>query len=201
MIRSTPWKARRASPASTRERARWIAAPRAAHPEQRIVAERQRYDRRGKICLVLVLMQAHPRARRIVIDEARLRRTRIPGERRPRFEHHRRHRRPSDSRLRMGRLIAIAVDVGDPAERPAIRHPDREGFSAPRHARLVERRPGEDGAERREQRLLPGRIEIARNVAGAPYIHGFRRLKRQKPTGRSPAISRSSGRYSKCMVS
>ncbi len=67
-IRSTPWKARRASPPST------TASPdlrrnervgsfrlRPADPEERLVAERERDDGRGEIRLVAVLVQPHPR--------------------------------------------------------------------------------------------------------------------------------------------
>ena len=70
-MRSTPWKASRASPPSTTaspeaSRTERVGSPRFVPPiaEQAGVAERQRDDRRGEILLVAVLVQAHAGRRR-----------------------------------------------------------------------------------------------------------------------------------------
>src|SRR5215472_10902919 len=58
-------------------------------------------------------------------------------------------------------LIAIPGFIGDPAERPAIGHAHGERLAALGHARGIERRARECRAQRGEQRLLGGPIEIA----------------------------------------
>src|SRR6516225_4361998 len=67
----------------------------------------------------------------------------------------------------MRRLVAIAGDVRHPAERPAIRHLHREFLARARHARTVERRSRDDGADIGEERKLRLPVEIGRVIDGA----------------------------------
>ena len=83
-IFSTPWNINRAVPAHHNNIAGAqfelfcrIAAPQTAVTETATVAERNRDHWRGKIILVAVLVQAHPRGRIVEIDQAGLRRMRI----------------------------------------------------------------------------------------------------------------------------
>ena len=116
MIRSTPWKARRDSPPSTTaspelKRNDRVGSLRRVPPIRKIAASPSESDTTGasKIRFVLVLVQPHPRAGRIVVDEAGLGRMRIAGERLPRLHHDLRYRRPRFAGHRMHRLIAVAV--------------------------------------------------------------------------------------------
>ena len=91
MMRSTPWKARRPAPPKRHrvaggeaEGAGRRVALKPADAEQRRVAERQRDDGGGELLLVAVLVQAHPRARVVEVDEAGLGRRRARGDLPPR---------------------------------------------------------------------------------------------------------------------
>src|SRR6516165_1076791 len=86
---------------------------------------------------------------------------RIGGKLVPGVKRKRRNGRPILPRFRMMRLIAIASRlIGNPAERAAICHPDRERAARARHKRLKERRffgcapdvAGEDRLRRRGEK-------------------------------------------------
>src|SRR5260370_5474905 len=149
------------------EGARRRSSRQTADPEEGVVAERQRDDRSGKLLLVAVLMQPHSRRLVVEIDETRLRRRRPRSDDRPGFDQRRRHRRPAASGFRMRRLIAVAAFVGDPAERPAVAHHDRERLAGARHPRPKERRLGQDRLNLVAQRLLGGAAEKARKIVDA----------------------------------
>ncbi len=65
-----------------------------------------------------VLMQAHARRRRVVVHEAGFRRQRRIGQLVPGPEQRRRHGGPRLAGERMQRLVAIALEVRDPASGP-----------------------------------------------------------------------------------
>ena len=67
----------------------------------------------------------------------------------------------------MGRLVAIAGFVGNPAEAPAIRHLDRKRLARARHARREERGGANDLAQVGEERFLGRAVEIVRVVGQA----------------------------------
>src|SRR5579859_6973619 len=62
----------------------------------------------------------------------------------------------------MGRRIAIAVDIGDPAERSTIRHPHRERPAGYRHAGREQRRCRQHLMQRCEELDLAAAIQITR---------------------------------------
>src|SRR3954467_12734648 len=92
----------------------------ATDPKQRAITERERDDRGGEILLVAVLMQAHFGDRSIIVDQAALRWVRVAAKLVPSLNQDVGNRRPRFARLGMGRLIAVAAFVRDPAERSAI---------------------------------------------------------------------------------
>ena len=158
-MRSTPWKASRPSPPSTTaspeaSRTALVGSLRFNPPTRNRPVSPSDSDTTGaaKSCFVLVLVQAHARVRRVVVDQAGLGRMRIAAELAPRSQDDVRNRRPRLAGFRMRRLIAIAARlVGHPAERAAIRHAHRHRLAGARHARHVKRRGRDDRAHGGEQ--------------------------------------------------
>jgi hypothetical protein len=136
---------------------RLVAALQPAEHEDRRQAQRHRDDRRTEIVLVPVLMQGHPRAGLVAIDQAGVRRKAIEAAlaRRPQRQlaKRRRHRRPGFPGIGVDAIVAIAAAIGDPAGVAAIGHRHRHLMAAGRE-HMPERRLNDDLAQRREQITL-----------------------------------------------
>src|SRR5437764_13012862 len=104
-------------------------------------------------------MQAHPRARRVIVDQTGLRRMRIAAEITPRVKDLLRKIRPRRAGFGMRFLVAVAaLLVGDPAERTAIRHAHGKRFARARHSWREQWRGPNDIAKASEQMLFRGGI-------------------------------------------
>src|SRR5262245_54850676 len=111
-----------------------IVSSEAAKQEPGGKPERDRYDRSREIGFILVLMQAQLRARRVAVDETRIRQE-IPkarGRGGPGCEaqEYRSHRRPRIAADRVLPRVTIAAQIRDPAGGPAIRHRHRHRVAA-----------------------------------------------------------------------
>ncbi len=174
-MRSTPWKTRRAgppkvtaSPDSSRNERVGALAGQSADAEQGRIAQRQRHDRRGKLLLVAVLMQAHARVRVVEVDEAGLGRRRVRRELPPRRRAAARASAATDARSPGGSAGSGSRPRREtqPSE-PQLLILDRERLAGPGHPGAVERRLREDGEDRVAQALLGGAIEIAGEIGDA----------------------------------
>src|SRR5258705_13808551 len=97
--------------------ARPVASLQSTEQEGRGQAQRDRDDRRGKILLVLVLMQGHARAGLIAVDQAGIRsepaKARMTSRQLGELAKRSRHRRPWLSRFGIVGVITIAAAIGD----------------------------------------------------------------------------------------
>src|SRR5262249_59603999 len=105
------------------ECARWSTALQAATAKDAGVAEREGHHRGHKFLFVAILVEPHLGSRAVIVDQAGLGRMRITGEVKPRLDQQVGDRRPRLAGDGVSGLVAIAVDIGYPAETAAICHP------------------------------------------------------------------------------
>src|SRR3954462_7541986 len=171
--------------------ARLVAAFQSAKQEDGGQPQGNRDDRSAEVGLVLVLMQRHPRAWLIAIDEARVRQEGFKagavGRLFRKLAKRSRHGRPGLSRFRIAAIVTIARAIGHPANAAAVRHGHRHLMAA-RSEHLPKRRLFEYRPDRRDQITFKWHGEAVQKhgAVSDPLLQrvrgGFEQISGQRPT-------------------